>query len=599
MNKLSAEAFDSLTPKIRAALCAANPEPSDRLWVASILQTIPPRSHARLVKGYAENLRAHGRRFGNLAMMDIGELFQNPVPLNATAEDIRDHAKKAADTAWRKLTVADKYVLDEAAARRALFDLAKNYKIEPPSHDDFGKVVSRMTSPHWWRRKLRRQFQQAEAAFIRIGFVHKRAALYVSDEAYARFESQQRSNARLLSVMEAVNVETGESLTLGELAEHSLSNPKNRFAEVMVRVKGMEHHADRMGYKGLFLTITCPSRMHPRHHSGELNPKWDGTTPKRAQGYLQGKVWEPVRSKLKRLGIEYFGLRVVEPHHDGTPHWHLLVFVKPDHEAALLKILRDYAMRADSNEPGADEHRFKVEVIDKAKGGAAAYVVKYIAKNLHGENVGLDLENGETAIHTAPRAVAWARHWGFHQFDFFGTPPVTPWRELRRLRQLTPAQEALIGAVWHAADSANFADYLSLQADKEARIAPLWQEEESTRYRGEKTRRVVGLRIPVANGAPVEFITRGERWEIRRRDPQGEGENPRFCPSWTRVNNCTPLELRGFPGSHPCKTGSQNELFITHPTARPRRAKKEKPLIGLHPIGRLKNTDLTVRSLAQ
>ena len=595
MRKQSREAWDALTPKIRAALEAVTPEHSDRLWLADILQTIPARYHSRLVKGYAENLRAQGRRLANLAMLETGEQFQNPVSLTATADEIRDAAKRAADTAWRTITQHH----DEDNARRALFELAERYKIEPPHRDDFAKIINRMTSQHWWRRKLRRQFQKAEAALIRMGFVHKHAAAYLSDEAYARFESQQRGNARLLSSMEAINVETGESITLDELAEHSLSNPKNRRAEVMVRVKGIEHHADRIGYRGLFLTITCPSRMHARlSGSGAANPKFDGSTPRHAQSHLQSKVWEPARAKLNRQGIDYFGLRVVEPHHDGTPHWHMLVFVKPEHEAELLAILRSYALRADPDEPGAAEHRFKVEVIDPSKGGAAAYVAKYIAKNLDGKGVGIDFESGDAAGHTAPRAVAWARQWGIRQFQPFGTPSITIWRELRRLRELTPAQEAMFGAVWKAADEGRFADYLSLQADKAARLAPLWQEEESARYRGEKSRRVIGLSIPVTNGEAIEFITRGARWEIRLRDTETEGANARLSSPWTRVINCTGLDLRGFPGD----ASSSGELFTSHhdATARAsrRRPEKEKPPIGMNPIERLRNTDLTGRSIA-
>lgn len=590
MRKQSREAWDTLTPKILTALEAATPEHSDRLWLADILQTIPARYHARLVKGYAENLSAQGRRRANLAMLETGEQFQNPVSLTATAEEIRDAAKQAADMAWRTITKHH----EEDSARGALFALAERYKIEPPRRDAFAKIVNRMTSQHWWRRRLRRQFQKAEAAFIRMGFVHKHAASYLSDEAYSRFESQQRSTARLLASMEAVNSETGESITLDELAEHSLSNPKNRRAEVMVRVKGMEHHADRLGYSGLFLTITSPGRMHARlSGSGAANPKWDGSTPRHAQGYLQSKVWEPARAKLERQEINYFGLRVVEPHHDGTPHWHMLVFVKADREAELLETMRGYALRADPDEPGAQKHRFTVERIDKAKGGAAAYVAKYIAKNLDGEGVGIDLESGDSAAHTAPRAVAWARHWGFRQFQFFGTAPVTIWRELRRLRELTQEQEALIGAVWHAADEGRFADYLSLQTDKSARLVPLWQEEESTRYRGEKSRRVIGLSIPVANGEPVEFITRGERWEIRLRDTESEGKNTPLSAPWTRVNNCTALDLRGFPGDASITGGRLVEHGDTTAHASRQEPEKEKPPFGMNPIGRLRNTDLT------
>lgn len=268
---------------------------------------MPARYHARLVKRYADTAATHGRVAANLDLLNIGERFRNTVSPAADDGEIRDTAKRAANEAWRALAAAG----SEADARSALLEVAGHYRIAPPPFDDFGKLVNRMTSPHWWRRKLRRQFQQAEAAFISMGFVHNRAALYLSDEAYARFESQQRNTDRLLSNLEAVNVETGETF----------------------------------------------------------------------------------------------------------------------------------------------------------KGGAVAYVAKYIAKNLDGKDVGLDLEDGGDAIHTAPRAVAWARLWGVRQFQPFGTPAVTIWRELRRLREITPAQDALFGTVWEAANEGRFADFLNLQAD--------------------------------------------------------------------------------------------------------------------------------------
>ena len=88
-----------------------------------------------------------------------------------------------------------------------------------------------------------------------------------------------------------------------------------------------------------------------------------------ATGYLC-KLFSRIRSKIKRDGIDYFGLRVVEPHHDGTPHWHMLFFVRPEHLDSLTDIIRDYALAEDGHEPGAQKHRFTVELIDWNKGSA-------------------------------------------------------------------------------------------------------------------------------------------------------------------------------------------------------------------------------------
>ena len=87
----------------------------------------------------------------------------------------------------------------------------------------------------------------------------------------------------------------------------------------------------------LFITVTCPSRMHPwLLRSCKRNSKFDGTLPSQAQQHFC-KTWSRICAQLKRDGINIYGFRVAEPHHDGTPHWHLLVFLPPHQLASLQK----------------------------------------------------------------------------------------------------------------------------------------------------------------------------------------------------------------------------------------------------------------------
>lgn len=166
-----------------------------------------------------------------------------------------------------------------------------------------------------------------------------------------------------------------------------------------------------------------------------------------------GGGWDRYRQALANTPrpfddpIDYFGFRVVEPHHDGTPHWHLLIWVKPKHQHRLIGILQRYALshdkddlvrkrHPDSKQPYSDiTPRFDWKVMDKEKGGAVGYIVKYIAKNIDGHRVGDqgDLEAETAATEGARRVRAWASLWGLRQFQALKGPPVGIWRELRRL----------------------------------------------------------------------------------------------------------------------------------------------------------------------
>lgn len=131
--------------------------------------------------------------------------------------------------------------------------------------------------------------------------------------------------------------ELGQEYSLQELAEKSLANPSNRRKELMVRIRCTEEILKELAHDGLFYTITCPSGMYARY-------RYDGTSPRQAQEYLS-KLWTQTPAKLARQGIEYYGFRVVEPHHDGTSYWHLLLFAEKPHAETLTNVLRDYVIR--------------------------------------------------------------------------------------------------------------------------------------------------------------------------------------------------------------------------------------------------------------
>jgi hypothetical protein len=382
-------------------------------------------------------------------------------------------------------------------------------------------TIARLENPAWWRKQLFRSLTRHIDQLARLhGSVHQRREIYLSDEALLRYLRRAADNEDFLSSMEAVSSE-GNKVPLSELADHSLSKAENRRAEYMVRSRGIEERAADLGYVPLFVTFTSPSKHHCRHFSGQPNTKWVGSTPKQVQHDYFGKSWAQIRAALARNQIAYLGVRIVEPHHDGTPHWHMLLYVVPTLKELLISIIKSKALEEDGNEPGAQQKRVEIVEIDPTKGSATGYVAKYITKSVDGHAIDTDTY-GNPAVDSAQRIVAWSRVWGIRQFQTFGTPPIGVYRELRRLRTpTTPLYES----TRVAADAAEYRDVIRLSEELGlVTFRAPWIDEKSGEcsspingYGEELLDPVRGIQAEsVPESAPL--TTRDDRWTIQRVD---------------------------------------------------------------------------------
>jgi hypothetical protein len=335
------------------------------------------------------------------------------------------------------------------------------FKISPPIPTNRIKIsgcFKRMADNRWWLRRIRKLITQAnEKAAILLNLVNRKKQIYASNVTTKNRQVQLARNEQLLSSHFIIN-DAGQRYSLKEISDLNVSNPKVRKAELINRARGFEDLSASLGHKGVFITITCPSKFHRAYSkSGAENPKWDGSMPNDAQHYLN-KLWARIRAELKRKNINPYGFRVVEPQHDGTPHWHSLLFVKAEHVKALSDIIRYYALQEDGNEKGAQENRCDFKLIDPDKGSATGYILKYIVKNIDGEGLGED-KFGNDAISTAIRINAWASCWCIRQFQQIGGASVSVWRELRRLKdKFFP--DSLIEKARIAADTSDWQGYI-------------------------------------------------------------------------------------------------------------------------------------------
>ncbi len=384
------------------------------------------------------------------------------------------------------------------------------------------------------------------------------------------WQEQRRKNRDFFKSHELVD-EEGNVSSLEEMINKSTSNPAIRRHELMARMAGVELVAQQRGDVGIFLTITCPSKYHSNIQSGHHNAKWNHTTVAQAQQYLC-RVWNRATAKLKREDLRPYGFRVAEPHHDGTPHWHALLFMPQAEVKATIAILREYFIKEDRAELGRNTGaRFKSKKMDPRKGSATAYIAKYISKNIDGHALAgeLDDESGKPLNETAKYAMAWASLHRIRQFQPMGQPPVTVYRELRKLsNQITARQkiantfkrgaamlaDPAMDAVCAAADVGCFATYILRQGgvlipreDYIVRLA--YQDADELNAYCETPEKVYGVWSPRL-GEISRICTRLVKWTIRAKSKtttgakSGPGLGVDVLPSppgdaWSSVNNST------------------------------------------------------------
>ncbi|CSQ73324.1 replication protein for prophage CP-933T [Shigella sonnei] len=467
----------------------------------------------------------------------------------------------------------------------------KDRKNEPDTELLPGAIL-RLTCADWWKRKLwllrcEWREEQLRAACL----VSRKTSPYLSQDALSEFRAQREKTRDFLKSFMLEN-EDGFTIDLETVYYAGVSNPVHRKAEMMATMKGAELIAESRGDKAVFLTVTCPSKYHATTENGHPNPKWNGATMRDSSDYLVNTFFKAVRNRLDRKGLRWYGIRTVEPHHDGTVHWHMMVFAHPEEIDSIVTIARDIAIREDRHELGDDiTPRFKAEYVDGSKGTPTSYIATYIGKNLDSHAVDgidpktgkprIDDESGKTMAESVERAIGWARLHRVRQFQFFGIPSRQVWRELRRLAsQMARNPEGpqrlkddAMDAVLAAADAGCFATYIEKQGGvlvprKDYLIRTAYDLADELNDYGEQSVQIYGIWSPLI-GESSRVCTHPDNWKLVRRKPEAEdsarenGFDLQGGPAapWTRGNNCPGDEKTAGTGTE----NRQQEKRLTLP----------------------------------
>lgn len=483
-------------------------------------------------------------------------------------------------------------------------------------------LLVRLLDESWWLRKINRAWAiYCELIAILTGQVRKGVSPYASAHAVREFTQRKAAQQAWMAGMSAVNEELGQEIDLADAIMASVANPEIRRHELMVRMRGFEDMAQEQGKLGLFLTLTAPSSYHAWRQGSKdtnktyQNDKFNGATPTETNRLLC-KQWARFRAALAREGIMVFGFRVVEPHHDGTPHWHCLLFINPEHQRDFLTLLAYHftaAERVELKMPNGDQldalaelkirnksprikwllnvedpavvkainPRVNWKVIDPTKGSATGYIAKYIAKNIDGHKVGMDYEAEAPVDHTTIAVAAWASCWRIRQFQQIGGPAVSVWRELRRLGDEVIEWDCIIEAARTAADNNRWGDFIDAMGGidlprKEHLIRLSKRLDEAANKYGEDVLKLMGV---ITDIGQTTAVTRTEGWQIVRKGVTGSGLSEQREPAVgerselqsgggsrpprSSVNNCTKGSKSGVKGSTLAKELSRMGLDVS------------------------------------
>ncbi|WLS80880.1 replication endonuclease [Erwinia pyri] len=507
-------------------------------------------SRAATAAGALWELMRRFNRLPEMARADV-DLLAGDVASFLFAELVQAHGQGSDESDYKythRIYMMAATITRELKQTPPLWEKVTSRLFDP---EEVTPAIMRMQTEKWWKGRLRRiAAAWREHLQIALANVSKKHTPYASSMTVIEWREQKRRTREFLKGMELED-EEGNRISLIEKYDGSVANPAIRRCELMTRIRGFENICNEMGFVGEFYTITAPSRYHATIKTGYRNRKWNGASPADTQRYLCN-VWQKVRAKLHREDIRIFGIRVAEPHHDATPHWHMLMFMLPENVDRVRQILRDYAYQEDSSELTTDKARkarFHAEAIDPEKGSATGYVAKYISKNIDGYALDgeRDDESGKELKETAPAVSAWAARWHIRQFQFVGGAPVTVYRELRRMDDSETAHGLSVefAAAHDAADAGDWAEYVNAQGGPfvrrdELAVRTWYQSSEECNEYGEETLRIKGV-YATSVGEDTPILTRLVQWKIVAKravdlDVDLKGAN---AASRSSVNNCT------------------------------------------------------------
>lgn len=416
-----------------------------------------------------------------------------------------------------------------------------NMPIVPQIPKKLGKIArlaktitpERLKDPQFWKQNLMRHQRQGQDILnMYLGNIHAARQPYTCNANIWNRKQQNEQNEQFLQDY-VVTREDGEiSIPLEDIAP----TVEKRFAKKCKELHALQQLAEEDGMSGLFITLTLPGEYHANPEYKQTDHEWNGTLPKEAMNNL-GSKWKKVQDRLQRNEIPYLFCKVPEPHKDGCPHLHILLYALLEDIATVEQLFIDQIENENSYIIIKQNFKYKKgyeltikefnnsqqEKDNPNKCKPANYMLKYLKKTIINE----EADNIATCVD------AWRSTWSIYSITIGGSRIVNGsfgrYQKFNRMHE-RPAEPGdpndITWRLWLLARSGNLLEFIKLERIQ-TNIKPITRQEQEpdtepkrNRY-GETVTEYIGH---LYNGTK-QIIWKLHSWKIELRKEEKTASN--------------------------------------------------------------------------
>ena len=309
--------------------------------------------------------------------------------------------------------------------------------------------------------------QNRELVAIKIGLIGKFGTPAVSNAAIDDLKQSKRKSENFLKNKVIVNKQTGDYSSAPKLTQQK----SQQYAENLCFLNGLNDYAIRNIFSAALITITLPSSFRLINTTNTI------VSPLEANQYIL-KKWRRYKNKIDRWISPCFMFKVIEPHNDSFPHWHIMIFfpnhMKIKHQNSLLKAF--------------DLNSFRSNQIDWSDLNLHKnYAIGYLAKKIKND---LGPANCINSSDKNVKRCAYLSTWGISGNEFLGLPRQTKglWRELSS-QEYTEILPEPLNEIRSKIKSRRFAEFFELFLEHKANISLI---KDQTSF--SKNKKTIGIR---------------------------------------------------------------------------------------------------------